>query len=177
MRVLHTSDWHLGHRLHDQDRNEEHAQFLEWLLGAIETQRADALVVAGDIFDTANPTHAALEQYYRFLMGLRQTCCRHVVIIGGNHVSPGTLNAPREILRFLNIHVTGKAHDHPDDELISLRDRAGRLEGVICAVPFLRDRDIRQAVAGESYAEMEGRLKDGIVRRYRQAAAHALPFR
>ncbi len=177
MRVLHTSDWHLGHRLHDQDRNEEHAQFLEWLLGAIETQRADALVVAGDIFDTANPTHAALEQYYRFLMGLRQTCCRHVVIIGGNHDSPGTLNAPREILRFLNIHVTGKAHDHPDDELISLRDRAGRLEGVICAVPFLRDRDIRQAVAGESYAEMEQRLKDGIVRRYRQAATHALPFR
>jgi exonuclease SbcD len=177
MRVLHTSDWHLGHRLHDQDRNEEHAQFLEWLLGAIETQRADALVVAGDIFDTANPTHAALEQYYRFLMGLRQTCCRHVVIIGGNHDSPGTLNAPREILRFLNIHVTGKAHDNPDDELISLRDRAGRLEGVICAVPFLRDRDIRQAVAGESYAEMEARLKEGIVRRYRQAAAHALPFK
>ncbi len=177
MRVLHTSDWHLGHRLHDQDRNEEHAQFLEWLLGTIETQRADALVVAGDIFDTANPTHAALEQYYRFLMGLRQTCCRHVVIIGGNHDSPGTLNAPREILRFLNIHVTGKAHDNPDDEIIALRDRSGRLEGVICAVPFLRDRDIRQAVAGESYAEMEQRLKEGIVRRYGQAAAHALPFK
>ena len=177
MRVLHTSDWHLGHRLHDHDRNEEHAQFLEWLLGAIETQRANALVVAGDIFDTANPTHAALEQYYRFLMGLRQTCCRHVVIIGGNHDSPGTLNAPREILKFLNIHVTGKAHDNPDDEIIALRDRSGQIEGVICAVPFLRDRDIRQAVAGESYAEMEERLKEGIVRRYQQAAAHALPFK
>jgi exonuclease SbcD len=177
MRVLHTSDWHLGHRLHDHDRSQEHALFLEWLLNTIEKQRADALIVAGDIFDTANPTHQALQQYYSFLMNLKKTCCRHVIIIGGNHDSPGTLNAPREILKSLNIHVTGKAHESLNDEVLILKGKSGKPEGILCAVPFLRDRDIRQAIAGESYTEIEQRLKEGIIRRYQQVAAHALPLR
>ncbi len=177
MRILHTADWHLGHRLHDNERAIEHDFFLEWLLHTIENQRIDLLIVAGDIFDTANPTHQALEQYYTFIMKLLQTCCRNVVIIGGNHDSPGTLNAPKDILKHLNIHVVGKAGELPDDQLIRIYDNEAQLQSLVCAVPFLRDRDIRHATAGESYEEIEQRLKEGIIRHYHTLAGHVSSYK
>ncbi len=66
MRILHTSDWHIGHRLHDNERHKEHQEFLNWLLSTIESHKVELLIVAGDIFDTANQTHEALSQYYDF---------------------------------------------------------------------------------------------------------------
>lgn len=170
MRILHTSDWHIGHRLHDNDRYEEHQHFLNWLLHTVEKNSIDVLIVAGDIFDTANPTHLALAQYYDFLRNLIQTCCKNIIIIGGNHDSHGTLNAPKEILKYFNIHVIGKAHENLADEVIIIRDSQQKIQTVVCAVPFLRDKDIRQAVIGESYTDIEQRLKEGIIRRYRNLA-------
>jgi exonuclease SbcD len=170
MRILHTSDWHIGHRLHDNERHKEHQEFLNWLLNTIESQKAELLIIAGDIFDTANPTHEALSQYYDFLRGMIQTCCKHIIIIGGNHDSYGTLNAPKDILRYFNIHIVGKAHENCMDEVIVIKDKADKIQTVVCAVPFLRDRDIRQAISGESYADIEQRIKEGIVRRYRNLA-------
>ncbi len=177
MRILHTADWHLGHRLHDNERGGEHALFLEWLLHTVENQQIDLLIVAGDIFDTANPTHQALEQYYAFIMNLLRTCCRNVVIIGGNHDSPGTLNAPKDILKHLNIHVIGKAQEDLEEQVIRILDGKARLQGLVCAVPFLRDRDIRRAVAGESYQEIEQRLKEGIIGHYRNLADYIAPYK
>lgn len=170
MRILHTSDWHIGHRLHDNERQTEHQFFLNWLLDTIETHRIEMLIVAGDIFDNANPTNEALSQYYHFLRGMIQTSCKHIIIIGGNHDSYGTLNAPKDILRYFNIHIVGKAHESCQDEIIVIKDRADKIQTVVCAVPFLRDRDIRQAISGESYADIEQRIKDGIIRRYRMLA-------
>lgn len=62
MRLIHTSDWHLGQTLHGQDRDHEHARFLDWLLRQLEEQRADVLLIAGDIFDTINPPLKAQER-------------------------------------------------------------------------------------------------------------------
>jgi DNA repair protein SbcD/Mre11 len=169
MIILHTSDWHLGQKLHDRDRHEEHLIFLDWLLKTIKEKRVDVLLVAGDIFDTANPPHQAKSLYYDFLTRLKSTGCKHVVITGGNHDSPGELNAPKDILKFLNIHVIGCATEDIADEVILLQD-GEKLSAVICAVPFLRDRDIRKSVTGEDYDQIQQKVKEGIVNHYKALA-------
>ena len=98
MKILHTSDWHLGRTLHDRKRYNEFDSFLGWLIGFIQDEKIDILLVAGDIFDSSAPGSRAQEQYYGFLARLMGTCCRHIIIIGGNHDSPSFLEAPKEIL-------------------------------------------------------------------------------
>ena len=141
MRLLHTSDWHLGKRLFDKERYDVFEKFLAWLLSTIRQERVDTLIVAGDIFDTAVPTNKSLRLYYDFLSQLTSSECRHVVIVSGNHDSPTLLEAPKGILENFGVHVIGGA-ESPEDEVIELKDKAGNLEGVVCAVPFLRERDI-----------------------------------
>ncbi|GAB4117814.1 MAG: exonuclease SbcCD subunit D C-terminal domain-containing protein [Thermoflexibacter sp.] len=172
MKILHTADWHLGHYLKGQEnmRLEEHNLFLSWLLDTIENEQIDLLLIAGDIFDSANPPHWAEEQYYRFLANVRQTACKNVLVIGGNHDSPTNLNAPKEILKFLNVHVVGKASDNLQDEIVSIKHQ-NHTELVICAVPFLRDSDIRKAISTENITETERRIKEGIIQHYHQVAS------
>ncbi len=160
--ILHTSDWHLGRTLHGRRRQAEFVAFLDWLLNCLQEQQADVLVVAGDIFDTSTPGTAAQELYYRFLAQVSGSGCRHVVIVGGNHDSPSFLDAPAGLLRALDVHVVGQALANPADQLVLLRDAAGQPELLVCAVPYLRDRDIRQAEAGESIRDKEQKLLDGI---------------
>ena len=105
MKLLHTADWHLGQRLLEFDRKEEHQIVLDWLIKTIDNEEVDILIIAGDIFDAANPPNYALTQYYQFLRNLLTTSCQHVVIIGGNHDSPSLLNAPSELLKNLNIYI------------------------------------------------------------------------
>ena len=104
MRLLHTSDWHLGRSLYGRRRHEEFAAFLDWLLATLAAQRIDALLVAGDVFDTGTPGTRAQELYYRFLARVAASGCRHVVIIAGNHDSPTFLDAPRGLLHDAPIH-------------------------------------------------------------------------
>lgn len=177
LRVLHSADWHLGHRLHERDRKEEHDYFLSWLLQLIEEKQIDVLVVAGDVFDSAAPSVSAQEQYYRFLRKLSHSACRHVVIVAGNHDSPSFLEAPQGILKALDIHVVGKISEKKEKEILVLRNKAGEKELVVCAIPFLRDREIRRAVSGEGFAEIEQRLKAGIAKHYREIADLAAPYR
>jgi len=171
MKILHTADWHLGHYLKGQEntRLEEHKLFLSWLLDTIENEQIDLLLVAGDIFDSANPPHWAEEQYYRFLADVRRTVCKNVLIIGGNHDSPTNLNAPKEILKFLNVHIVGKASDNLQDEIVLIEEK-DKVALVICAVPFLRDSDIRKAISAENITETERRIKEGIIQHYHQVA-------
>ncbi|HSI89927.1 MAG TPA: exonuclease SbcCD subunit D C-terminal domain-containing protein [Adhaeribacter sp.] len=167
MKVLHTSDWHLGKRLLHHERTQEHQHFLDWLLQVIRIEKIDLLLVAGDIFDTGAPSNTALKQYYDFLRALHHTNCRNVIITGGNHDSISTLNAPRELLKFFNIHVIGGVPADIKDEIIPLKNAAGETELVVCAVPFLRDKDVRLSVAGETAEEREQRIKDGICNHYK----------
>lgn len=173
MRLLHTSDWHLGHRFHGRMRHEEQACLLDWLLMQIEEQAVEVLLVTGDIFDTTTPGSRAQGLYYRFLHRLAGSCCRHVVIIGGNHDSPSLLEAPRELLRQLDIHVIGMVEEQVEKEILLLTDGADRPELVVCAVPFLRDRDIRQAGAAETLEEKGRLLREGIRDHYQQVCDQA----
>lgn len=162
IKVLHTSDWHLGRNLYGRRRQAEFAAFLDWLLVCMASQQVDVLVVAGDIFDTSTPGTAAQELYYRFLAQVAASACRHVVIVGGNHDSPSFLDAPSGLLRALDVHVVGQALADPAEQVLLLKSASGEPELIVCAVPYLRDRDIRQVEAGESIRDKEQKLLDGI---------------
>lgn len=177
MKILHTSDWHLGQRLLQMERHDEFAAALDWLLLTIAEQAVDVLLVSGDVFDIGNPPNQARQLYYSFLRRLMATPCRHVVITGGNHDSPAMLNAPRELLQAFNIHIVGAATGELADELIVLKDAQGHTELVVAAVPFLRDRDLRTTLAGEGIADRQARLQTGLTGHYQALAELAQPYR
>lgn len=176
MIILHTSDWHLGHRLCEHYRVEEHDRFLSWVIGQLKELSVDILIVAGDIFDTPYPPNFALAQYYNFLRRIPETPCRHVVVIGGNHDAVSTLNAPRELLKYFRIDVIGGAENDITQEIVPVIGKSGELEAVIAAVPFLRDRDIKRSVAGETYEAKEKAIINGIIKHYRDIKEKALEF-
>ncbi|MXS85578.1 exonuclease subunit SbcD [Nitrosomonas sp. HPC101] len=173
MRILHTSDWHIGRTLYGRKRHEEFKAFLAWMAETIQQNKIDALLVAGDIFDTSTPNHHAQALYYRFLCRVAASPCRHVVIVAGNHDSPSFLNAPRELLRALDVHVIGSTTLDPESEVLVLRNGQDVPELIVCAVPYLRDRDIRTAEAGESIEDKEQKLIDGIRTHYNAVATLA----
>ncbi len=173
MRVLHTSDWHIGRTLYGRKRYEEFEAFLTWLAETIQQNEIDALLVAGDVFDTSAPSNRAQALYYRFLCRVAASSCRHVVVVAGNHDSPSFLNAPKELLKALDVHVVGSSTESLEDEVLVLRNEQDAPELIVCAVPYLRDRDIRVAEAGESVEDKERKLIDGIRTHYAAVAALA----
>ncbi|MDE5192088.1 exonuclease subunit SbcD [Citrobacter freundii] len=131
MRILHTSDWHLGQNFYSKSRAAEHQAFLDWLLETAQSHQVDAIIVAGDIFDTGSPPSYARELYNRFVVNLQQTGC-HLVVLAGNHDSVATLNESRDILAFLNTTVVASAGHAP--QVLSQRD--GTPGAILCPVPF-----------------------------------------
>jgi exonuclease SbcD len=174
LKVLHTSDWHLGRSLYDRKRYDEFGLFLDWLAEFIQIQKIDVLLVAGDIFDTSTPSNRAQELYYQFLTKVAHSECRHIVITGGNHDSPSFLNAPRELLRFMNVYVIGAMTDNLEEEVILLHDNFKNPEAIICAVPYLRDKDIRTVVSGEKMEDKNRKLVEGLIAHYKEVGNIAL---
>ncbi|MCR4456237.1 MULTISPECIES: exonuclease subunit SbcD [Enterobacteriaceae] len=172
MRILHTSDWHLGQNFYSKSRAAEHAAFLDWLLETAEAQQVDAIIVAGDIFDTGAPPSYARELYYRFVVQLQQTGC-HLVVLAGNHDSVATLNESREILAFLHTTVVAAAGCAP----FILKHRDGTPGAVFCPVPFLRPRDIVTSQAGLSGSEKQQHLLAAITDYYQQQYQQACALR
>jgi exonuclease SbcD len=171
MRILHTSDWHLGQKFIGQSRDVEHEAALNWLLQTVQSEKVDALIVSGDIFDVNNPPISAESLYYQFLAQLAASNCRHVVITGGNHDSPIRLEAPKQLLQSLGIYIVGCASDQLSDEIIELKNAAGQVETIVAAVPFLRDKDFKISLSGESLDERIQRIKEGIYKHYNEVAA------
>jgi len=187
-RVLHTADWHLGKMLGTLERTEEHRRFLKWLGETVLTAEVDAIIVAGDIFDSATPPQAAVRLYYDFLASLHtrsvaeRGCPVEVVITAGNHDSPAHLEAPRELLARISVHVCATlpvdAEGRFDAEatLVALPSCAGgttppRL--IVAALPFLRERDLRAGQPGSDAEAIRRELLEAIAARYAEAAAAA----
>ena len=166
MRILHTSDWHIGRSLCGRKRYEEYNSFLIWLTETIQQNDIEVLLVAGDVFDTTAPSNRAQELYYQFLHKVSTSTCKHVVITAGNHDSPSFLVAPKELLKVLNVHVVGNGAGDLNDEVLVLYDQQHVPELIVCAVPYLRDKDIRTAEAGESINDKERHLLEGISKHY-----------
>ncbi|SIO40231.1 exonuclease subunit SbcD [Fibrobacter sp. UWB11] len=172
MKFIHTADWHLGNTMHDIDRTRETGAFLEWLKAEIETIGAQALVIAGDIFDVVNPSNIAKTQYYKFLASLLTTKCSNVIVVGGNHDSGTLLDAPAGILDALNIRVIGSINNRKvDDLVIELKDGEGHVIGICCAVPFMRNLELEQFYKGASSDE------DLLKRLYADVYSHAVELR
>lgn len=171
MKILHTSDWHLGRTLYSKkERQNEHSAFLNWLLTTIKENAIDVLLIAGDVFDTASPSSSSQKMYYDFLVQVRNSECKNVVVVGGNHDSPSFLNAPRDILAALNVSVIGNATENIEDEIISIEDGAKNPVMIVCAVPFLRERDISRFAEKENYADRSKRINESIKKHYETIA-------
>lgn len=172
-RALHTSDWHIGKKLFGHERHGEFEAFFKWLADIVRENRIDALLVAGDIFDTISPGNRARKIYYDFLHSMLHTCCQNIIITAGNHDSPAFLDAPKDILRALRIHVVGSPAENPEDEVLVLRDEGGEPRLIVCAAPHLRERDARTAEAGESMEDKDAKLRAGIAAHYEKLAREA----
>nr|WP_315481344.1 exonuclease SbcCD subunit D C-terminal domain-containing protein [uncultured Undibacterium sp.] len=179
MRFIHTSDWHLGQTLHNFDRSYEHQAFLDWLIVSLVKEEADALLISGDIFDTANPSALAQKQFYRFLQQAKQQLPHlNIVIIAGNHDSPGRLEAPAPLLEDMDVAVIGFVPRLPDGSIdldrlvLPLKNAAGEIKAWCLAIPFLRPSDVPKC---------EGEVKDpymqGITLLYQQCLQYALTLR
>ncbi|MCR5282100.1 MAG: exonuclease subunit SbcD [Lachnospiraceae bacterium] len=154
MRILHTADWHLGNTMHNIDRQSEQEAFLDWLLFVVKDRQIDTLIVAGDVFDTYTPPNWAQKIYYRFLASLITTKCRNVILVGGNHDSGNLLDAPREILDAINIHVVGNiGGKNIEDMVFPLSDEEGQICGVAAAVPYVSEIMLKDFCEAKEYAK------------------------
>ena len=172
MKIIHTSDWHLGQHFMGKSRQSEHQFFLKWLIELAADQKVDVIVVAGDIFDTGSPPSYARELYNQFIVALQVTGI-HLVILGGNHDSVAMLGESRSLLSYLNTHVIPGALEKPEEQVIVLEDADKNAIGLICAIPFLRARDLVKSIEGQSGKEKQHNLKMAISEHYQAVYAHA----
>ncbi len=158
MKILHTADWHIGQRLHERSRLDEHDQFLDWLLETIQKHDVELLLVSGDIFDTSLPSAEATNLYYRFLYRLFNETDAYTVITAGNHDSSRHLEAPREFLKMGRIHVVGLAIE-PAECVISFPPDNPRV--MVAAVPYLTESDLRH-ISYETEVERNDRYREQL---------------
>ncbi|UAY91039.1 exonuclease subunit SbcD [Pectobacterium polaris] len=167
MRIIHTADWHLGQYFYTKSRAVEHQAFLNWLIVQVEQHQVDAIIVAGDIFDNGSPPSYAREMYYSFVVALQRTGCQ-LIVLGGNHDSVAMLNESRELLACLNTRVIACASDDPAQQVLLLENRQKQPGALLCAIPFLRPRDVLTSKAGQSGDEKQLALQEAITAHYQQ---------
>lgn len=164
MRILHTSDWHLGQSFFTKSRKQEHQAFIRWLLEQVKQQKIDAVIIAGDVFDSGTPPSYARELYNRFVVELSQLDCT-LIVLGGNHDSVSMLNESKPLVECLNTHVIASTNDDLDSQVIELEVQ-GETKALLCAVPFVRARDVMQSISGSSGIEKQKQLGDAIKAHY-----------
>ncbi|MFT0624457.1 exonuclease subunit SbcD [Ectopseudomonas guguanensis] len=174
MRILHTSDWHLGQHFIGKTRQAEHQAFCAWLLEQVRSHAVDVLLIAGDVFDTGAPPSYAREQYYRLVVELRDAGCA-LVVLGGNHDSPAMLGESRSLLAQLGTRVVPGVGVDLAEQVQVLHDREGVPGAILCAVPFIRPRDVTASQAGQSAQDKQQSLQQAIAEHYR--ALHELAQR
>ena len=162
MKVIHTSDWHLGQHFMGKTRQKEHQQFLHWLVQTIQDRKADALVVAGDIFDTGTPPSYARTLYNEFIVSMQGTGCRNILILGGNHDAAATLNEARGLLEYLNTRVVAGVLPEATDHVRLFLNQDGTPGLLVCAIPFLRPADLTKSIMGQSGADRQAAMASAI---------------
>jgi len=175
LRLFHTSDWHLGQNLHGQDRDFEHACFLDWLLRQLASEKPDVLLIAGDIFDTVNPPVKAQERLYDFIVSAHeQNANLTIVMIAGNHDSGSRIELPAPLMRRLRTHALGRVLWLDDGQLdverllLPLPDAKGKVRAWCLALPFLRPAEVTGAQLGDDYLRGIGQVHEWLI-----AAANA----
>lgn len=159
IRILHTADWHIGKQLHKIDFTADMNLFFDWLIKCIDEHKINVLLMSGDLFDQANPSQQAMKQYYYFLKQVLHLDCK-IILTGGNHDSPHVINAPKELLQILDIKVVGGVPETVGELFLEIEIENQKV--VVAAVPFLRDKDIRNAAPGESYEDKIELIRHGM---------------
>lgn len=167
MKLLHTSDWHLGQSFFTKTRKDEHQAFIAWLLQQVRAEQIDAIIIAGDIFDTGTPPSYARELYNQFVVELQKLRCS-LLVLGGNHDAVAVLNESRQLLACLNTYVVASTDLPLAEQVLQLPDKSGAVGAIVCAVPFIRAKDVLQSTAGASGLEKRQALGDAISQHYHQ---------
>jgi len=177
MRIIHTSDWHLGQHFYSKSRLNEHKAFLQWLLEQVDDHQVDAIIVAGDIFDTGSPPSYARQLYNQFIVDLQQLNCQ-LLILAGNHDSVATLNESTNLLACLNTQVIASVKEQISEQVVVLEQYQANGQAkpgcVVCAIPFIRPRDVMKTQAGQSTSDKQQALAQGITEHYQSVYQHAL---
>ena len=162
MRILHTSDWHLGQHFMGKSRQAEHQALIDWLLTQTQEHAVDAVLIAGDIFDTGSPPSYARELYSHLVVKLHHAGVA-LLLLGGNHDSVATLGESRSVLACLGITVVAQLGE-PADHIVVLPERGsdGQAGCIVCAVPFIRPRDVLQSQAGQSAQDKQQSMQAAI---------------
>lgn len=139
MKILHTSDWHLGHRLYDYDRTDEQLHTLRRIREIVECERPDLFLLCGDVFDTAKPTFRTQQMFVDYLDALRRDFPEmEIVVIAGNHDSASLHEVFVSAWNSLNITVVGSARKETDEALAMAKVIAGKC--MVVPVPYFVDR-------------------------------------
>ncbi|MNF39336.1 Nuclease SbcCD subunit D [compost metagenome] len=167
MRILHTSDWHLGQHFMGKTRQAEHQAFCRWLIEQVRERQVDVVLIAGDVFDTGAPPSYAREQYNQFIVELRAAGAG-LVVLGGNHDSVAMLGESRTLLAQLDTRVVPAVGTALEEQLLVLERRSGEVGAILCAIPFIRPRDVLQSQAGQSATDKQLSLQQAIQDHYQQ---------
>lgn len=167
MRILHTSDWHLGQHFFGQSRLAEHQAFIEWLIEIVQHKQVDVVLIAGDIFDTGTPPSYARECYHHCMVRLHQLKVQ-CVVLGGNHDSVAMLQESQDLLGCLNIQVVPGFSSQPEKHLIALYNHEGVQQAWLCALPYLRPRDLVTSQAGQTQQEKQTHLMQAMALTYQR---------
>ncbi len=175
MKILHTSDWHLGQHFMGKSRRDEHKAFIDWLLALVDKESIGAVIVAGDIFDTGSPPSYAREMYHQLVLDMKARECQ-LVIVAGNHDSVSMLNESKSLLSYLDTRVSSQANvDDLESHVIPLYDlkknkktKESSIAAWVCAVPYLRPKDVMKSMSGQSEQDKKMGLLEQIGDFYQQ---------
>lgn len=178
MRILHTSDWHLGDRLLEKSRHDEFRAFLDWLIEQMTQHSVEALLVSGDLFDTRDPGAPALEMFNDFLSRADSTGCRHIILTAGNHDGVPVLDAASPLLQRYHAKLVNRLSvETAADCLVPLCGADGKPQALVCAVPFLRASEVGRPLTEESLADGENAYTLGVRDVLAAVADHATQWK
>lgn len=157
IKLIHTSDWHLGKRLYRKERQSEHLLFLNWLEDFLKKEKVDVLLLAGDVFDSPTPPHESLRVYYDFLKRVSDIGI-HTVIISGNHDSQGLINAPQALIEDKKIILRSRIDSDLEKNIIKLNIKGQ--EVWIKSMPYFRNYELIKFAQEHSLFEEEKPRED-----------------
>jgi exonuclease SbcD len=174
LNIIHTADWHIGQTFYEYDREEEHRAFLKWLVEKLREEDADALLIAGDVFDVSNPSSVAQRMYYEFIREANHVSPKtKIIVAAGNHDSAARLEAANPVTEALNVVTVGSISRNADRTidiaplLVPIYNKEGVKEATCIAMPYLRQGDYPPADGEDDYTQ-------GIARMYAAATEKAL---
>ena len=152
MKIIHTSDWHIGQNFFEYDRNEDHKSMIGQLADLIRDEKPDALIIAGDIYDIATPNTSVQKELAEYIVLLHDACPEMAIIcISGNHDSASRHEIYQTPWEALNVHMIGKVDlEKLENNIFPVKDK-----GWVVAVPYTNDRFLNNGF----YASLEDTVK------------------